>query len=179
MITLAEFIAINGFFTHVELLKPLPFLGDGQTQVMDRLLTLGYGDRLVYSKLITFTANEVAELIVKNYSHKWDGLVELSSVNVLASNSRTVTETVNNNEIRNNNRDDKNLVSAYNDVTMVVNDGLISNSNDDLTGTKTRTMNDETINIRNAYNNLSLHDKNNIMNVVLKDVADFITLSIY
>ena len=180
MMTLNEFILVDGVFEHIQTFKPdLPFLGDGQNEVMDRLLMLEYGDRLVYRKLIPYPANQICEMLVKQHGHKWDALIEIGELNKLADSTRTVTETTTNNEIRNNTRDDKNLISAYNDDTLIVNDGLLSTGVDDLKGDGTRTMTDETINLKNAYNNLSLSDKNNIMNVVLKDVASFITLSIY
>ena len=180
MMTLNDFILIDGIFNHIHTLKPdLPFLGDGQNEVMDRLLILNYGDRLVYRKLITYPANQICEMLVKQHSHKWVALLELESLNKLADRSRTITETTTNNETRNNTRDDKNLISAYNDDSLIINDGSLSVGSDDLTGTETRTMTDSTIDLKNVYNNLSLSDKNNIMNIVLKDVASFITVSIY
>ena len=180
MMTLNEFILIDGVFNHIHTLKPdLPFLGGGQNELMDRLLVLNYGDQLIYRKLIPFTAKQICEMVVKQHSHKWVALLELEKLNKLANKTRTITETTTNNETRNNTRDDKNLISAYNDDTLITNDGLLSIGSDDLTGTEKRTMTDETIDLKNAYNNLSLSDKNNIMNIVLKDVASFITLSIY
>ena len=180
MMTLNEFILVDGVFDHIHSVKPdLPFLGDGQNEVMDRLLMLNYGDRLVYRKLIPYPVSQICEMLVKQHGHKWDALIEIDALNKLAGRTRTVTETTTNNETRNNTRDDKNLVSAYNDETLITNDGSLSVGSDDLTGTETRTMTDETIDLKNAYNNLSLSDKNNIMNIVIKDVASFITLSIY
>lgn len=180
MMTLNEFVLIDGVFDHIRSVKPdLPFLGDGQNEVMDRLLILEYGDRLVYRKLIPFPASQICEMLVKKHGHNWDALIEIDALNKLANSTRTITETTTNNETRNNTRDDKNLISAYNDETLIVNDGALVTGSDDLEGEETRTMTDETIDLKNAYNNLSLSDKNNIMNVVLKDVASFITLSIY
>ena len=180
MMTLNEFILVDGVFQHIHNYKSsFPFLGDGQNEVMDRLLMLNYGDRLVYRKLIPYPASQICEMIVKQHGHKWDALVEIDALNKLATKMRTITETTTNNETRNNTRDDKNLISAYNDDALIINDGSLSTNADDVTGTETRTMTDETTDLKTAYNNLSLSDKNNIMNIVLKDVASFITLSIY
>ena len=180
MMTLEEFIAIDGIFNHIYTLKPdLPFIGGEQNEIMDRLLMMNYGDRLVYRKLIPYPANQICEMLVKQHSHKWYALLELETLNKLANKMQTITETTTNNETRNNTRDDKNLISAYNDETLITNDGSLSVGSDDLTGNETRTMTDETIDLKSAYNNLSLSDKNNIISVVLKDVASFITTSIY
>lgn len=180
MMTLNEFILVDGIFDHIHSVKPdLPFLGDYQNEVMDKLLILEYGDRLVYRKLISYSANQICEMLVKQHGHNWDALVEIDALNKLANRTRTITETTTTDETRNNTRDDKNLISAYNDDTLITNDGSLSTGVDDLEGTETRTMTDETIDLKSAYNNLSMSDKNNIMNIVLKDVASFITLSIY
>lgn len=179
MMTFNEFILIDGVFEHIHALKPdLPFLGDGQNEVMDRLLMLNYGDQLVYRKLIPFTANQICEMVVKQHSHKWEKLVSIDESN-LSSGKRILTETTTTNENRNNSRDNKNLISAYNDDSLIVNDGSLSTDSDDLTGSKIRTLTDENQSLKSAYYNLSLSDKNNIINIVLKDVASFITLSIY
>lgn len=179
MIKLNEFMTQGGLFTHIEQINPLPFLGDGQNEVMDRLLILNYGDRLIFTKLITVSLPEIAKMVTMLNADNWDNLILLDDVNKNASNVRKITETTNSTETRNNSRDDKNLISAYNDESLIVNDGSSIVGKDDSSGLVTRTLTDETVNLKNAYNNLSLVAKNNIMNVVLKDVADFITLSIY
>lgn len=180
MMTLKELILLDGVFDHIYTLKPdLPFLGGEQNEIMDTLLMMNYGDRSVYRKLIPYPASQICEMLVKQHSHKWVALLELETLNKLADKSRTITETTASNETRNNTRDDKNLISAYNDETLIINDGSLSVGSDDLTGTETRTMTDETINLKTAYNNLALSDKNDIIKIVLKDVASFITVSIY
>lgn len=179
MMTLNEFISIDGVFNHIHTLKPdLPFLGNGENEVMDNLLMLNYGDQLVYRKLTPFTAKQICTMVVKQHSHKWEKLVSIEGSN-LSSGKRILTETITTNENRNNSRDSKNLISAYNDDSLIINDGSLSTDSDDLTGSKIRTLTDENQSLNSAYYNLSLSDKNNIMNIVLKDVASFITLSIY
>jgi len=179
MVKLSEFMTGGSIFTSIENYQPLPFLGDGQNVVMDRLLTLQYGDRLLYTKIIGLSFPEIAQMIVMLHGDKWDNLILVDSVNKTASKTRTITETTTNVENRTNSKDDKNLLAAYNDNELIVNDGRLSNGVDDLNGTETRTMTDETIDLKTAYNNLSLSEKNNIMNTVLYDVASFITLIIY
>lgn len=179
MIKLSEFMVQGGLFEEIEKLTPLPFLGDGQNEVMDRLLIINYGDRSLFSKMNLFTLPEIAEMVVKVHGDKWRDIIQLNAFDKSGGSKRTLTETIDNTENRNNTRDDKNLISAYNDNELIINDGSLTTGNDDLTGTKTRTMTDETTSMRTLYNNLSLVEKNNIMNVVLSDTANFITLNIY
>jgi len=179
MIKLSEFTVQGGLFNAIENIRPLPFLGDGQNEVMDRLLILQYGDRSVYYKMIPLTLAQIAEMAVMLNGDNWNDIILLNGINKSAKSVRTITETTINDENRINTRDDKNVVSAFNADDLIVNDGMLSNGSDNLNGTETRTMTDELTDLTTAYKHLSLSAKNNIMNVVLKDIADFITLNIY
>ena len=180
MTTLNDFISVDGLFKHIYAHKQdLPFLSIAQSAAMDNLLVFNYGERLLYQKLTAFSIVQISEMIVDQYGSKWDTLVEIDGLDKLSTKARVVTETTTNNEKRINARDDKNLISAYNDDALIVNDGSTSTGSDDLTGTETRTLKDETIDLKTAYNNLSLSDKNSILNTVMKDVVGFLTLSSY
>lgn len=179
MIKLHEFMVQGGLFSLINGIKPMPFLDDGQAVVMDRMLILQYGDRSMFTKMVTVSLPEIAKMVTMLNGDKWDAVVLLDDTDQTAKSLRTITETTINNENRTNARDDKNVVSAFNDDELVVNDGTLSNGVDNLNGTVTRTLTDGTTDLKTAYNNLSLSQKNNIMNVVIKDVADLITLNIY
>lgn len=178
MIKLSELLQQGSIFNELETIKPMPFLSVEDNEVMDSLLNLKYGDRTVYSKLLTTSLPDIAKMLVKTHGDYWDGLLQIDD-DGLPSNRRTLTETITTNENRTNNRDDKNVVAAYNSDDLITNDGTLVVGADDLTGNKTRTLTDEKTSLNSAYYHLSLQQKNNIMNVVLLDVADFITLSIY
>jgi hypothetical protein len=179
MIKLSEFMVEGGLFSAIESINPLPFLGDGQNEVMDRLLIIQYGDRSIYSKVTPLTLPQIAEMVVMLNVDNWNDIILLGDINKSAKSVRTITETTINDENRINTRDDKNVVSAFNADDLIVNDGTLTNGTDNLNGTETRTMTDELTDLTTAYKHLSLSQKNNIMNVVLKDIADFITLNIY
>lgn len=180
MTTLNDFISVDGLFKHIYTHKQgLSLFTIEQSATMDSLLILKYGERLLYQKLTAFNIAQISEMIVNQYGSKWDTLIEIGKLDKLSTNVRVVTETTTNNEKRSNSRDDKNLISAYNDDALIVNDGSTSTGSDDLTGMETRTLKDETIDLKTAYNNLSLSDKNSILNTIMKDVVDFLTLSIY
>ena len=178
MIKLSEFLKQGSLFNELENVKPMPFLSVDDNAVLDSLLTLKYGERTVYSKLLTTPFPDIAKMLVTTHGDYWDGLLKID-IDELPSNRRTLTETITTNENRNNSRDDKNVVAAFNSDDLITNDGTLVVGVDDLTGNKTRTLTDENSSLNSAYYHLSLRQKNNIMNVVLLDVASFITLSIY
>lgn len=178
MIKLSEFLKQGSLFNELETIKPMPFLSVDDNAVLDSLLILKYGERTVYSKLLTTPFPDIAKMLVKTHGDYWDGLLKIDG-DELPSSRRTLTETITTNENRNNTRDDKNVVAAFNSDDLITNDGTLVVGVDDLTGNKTRTLTDENTSLNSAYYHLSLQQKNNIMNVVLMDVANFITLSIY
>lgn len=178
MIKLSEFLAQGSIFNELETVKPMPFLSVEDNAVLNSLLTLKYGDRTVYSKLLTTPFPVIVKMLVKTHGDYWDGLIKIDA-DKPSNSKRTLTETITTNENRTNNRDDKNVVAAFNSDALITNDGTLVVGADDLTGNKTRTLTDENASLNSAYYNLSLQQKNNIMNVVLLDVANFLTLSIY
>lgn len=178
MIKLSEFLKQGSLFNELETIKPMPFLSVDDNAVLDSLLTLKYGERTVYSKLLTTPFPDIAKMLVKTHGDYWDGLLQIDG-DELPSSRRTLTETITTNENRNNTRDDKNVVAAFNSDDLITNDGTLVVGADDLTGNKTRILTDENNSLNSAYYHLSLKQKNNIMNVVLLDVASFLTLSIY
>ena len=48
-----------------------------------------------------------------------------------------------------------------------------------MTGDTTRTLTEADISLGNAFNNLSLLEQGNIIQTVIKDVATYLTLSVY
>lgn len=176
---LGEFLYQGDLLNKVNDYKQLPFLFGNQSRVMEQLLIIRYGNRVMFDEMVLIPIADVAQMVVMLNGDKWDSIILLDSKDQTAKTERVITETTENVENRNNTRDNKNLISAYNDDVLIVNDGDLSNGTDELNGTQTRTLTDSTTDLKTAYNNLSLSDKNNIMNVVLKDIADLLTLNIY
>ena len=181
MIKLNDFVLVGSVFGSIKSKINMPIFDSMPTVVLDNLLVTKYGERTLFPKLAGQTLDDLTDMILFTYSSKWQKLVTLdaSGYDVAASKINTVTETVDNSENRVNVKDDINKVTAYNSLDLINNDGSESNSTDTMTGTTTRTVTDSTIDLTTAFNNLSLAEKNNIMNTVLYDVADFLTLSIY
>ncbi len=177
MTKLNEFMLQGSLFTEINNIVSIPFI----PSVMDNLLVVRYGDKTMFSKLLLTPLNEVAKMIVALHGESWDQLIELQAVNfeVGASQTHKITETIVDTETRTNTRDDLNKVSAANSDELINNDGMTSTSNDGLNGEKIRTVTDSIIDINTAYENLSLSSKNRIIDLILKDVSNFLSLSIY
>lgn len=181
MLKLKDYLLQGSLFGELHSMGSLGNINALDMPTMDLLLTTGFGQRTVFENLADKTINEVATMLSLLNKDKWlkAVLIESENENIGMVNTRKLTETTTENESRTNNRDDINKVSAFNSDEMINNDGLNSISNEGMDNTKTRTLTDGIYDIKNAYNNLSLMGKNNIMNMIIKDVSSFMTLSIY
>lgn len=180
-ITLADYMVQGSIWSGVQALEPFPFFDTFSPQQLDLFLEEGFGNRFMFSKTITKPISEVAAGIVANYKTKWDSLIELlaEDFNIQASTSKTMSEKVAKNEKRNLKNDNTNKVSAFNTEELINNDGSASTGSDQLIGDNTRTVTEATISLNDAFKNLSLLNKSNILTVVLKDVASYLTLDVY
>lgn len=181
MIRLSDFLQSGSIFSAINDIEPLPFITNDDGALMDRMLSLNYGDRIVYDKMIVLSMPQIAEMVLTVNREMWLSLigVDLTQFDLSTKQNRKVTETIVNSEVKTNTRDDLNKVSAFDTDELMVNDGMTTNATDNTNGDTVRTLTDSTGDLFTLYKNLSLSSKNNIINIVLKDVSDFITLSIY
>jgi len=157
------------------------FIEPEKVDTMNNLLMVNYGERVLYEKFELITVPEISDMIALVHSVHWQDLITLkaSEVNPVFSSSNTVTETVTETGNTINTNENVNKVSAMNDDELTVNDGSSSNLNENKQGERTRILTDNKTDFNNVYNNLSLSAKNNIINIVIKDIVDFLTLTIY
>ena len=151
------------------------------SEKLHNLFMVRYGDRNVNPSIINLTPFQIADLLTFEYGKKW----EISSTeiwtgfNLGARQVTKVTETITRKENRLTDKDDLNKVSGFDSEELITDNGLNSKTKDDLTGTETKTTTNEIIDMETAFNNLSLTMQNSIIEIVLNDVKNFITLSIY
>lgn len=157
------------------------FIEPEKVNTMNTLLMVNYGERVLYEKFELITVPEISYMIALVHSVHWQDLIALkaSEVNPIYNSSNTITETVTETGNTINTNENVNKVSAMNDDELTVNDGSSSNANENKQGERTRILTDNKTDFNNVYNNLSLSAKNNIINIVIKDIVDFLTLTIY
>lgn len=172
---------VGSVWGEIELIEPFPFIVDKGADNLDLLMFDLYGERELFKTVLNKPLADVAKMIVMINGEKWRRLVaiELEKFPIGGGVTRRLTETVTDNETRSSNKDNLNKVSAANDLELIVNDGSNSIENDVIDNTKTRTLTDGNYSVNTAYNDLLLMSKNNIINTTLKDVATYLTLSIY
>ena len=151
------------------------------SEKLHNLFMVRYGDRNVNPSIINLTPFQIADLLTFEYGKKWEILsTEIwTGFNLGARQVTKVTETITRKENRLTDKDDLNKVSGFDSEELITDNGLNSKTKDDLTGTETKTTTNEIIDMETAFNNLSLTMQNSIIEIVLNDVKNFITLSIY
>lgn len=179
--TLDDYMRQGSIWEGVRTLAPFPFFDTFTPQQLDMFMGESYGHRLMFSKMVTKTIDDTAQGIVANFKTKWDNLIELQAqtYDLQSGNTLRTTEKVGKSEKRNLKNDNTNKVSAFNTDELIINDGSSSTGSDQLIADNTRTLEQANISLNNAFNNLSLLDKSNILSTVLKDVASYLTLDVY
>lgn len=176
-----DFLQRGSLWTAIEAVHPFAFITERTPPRMDSLTSFQYGGRTLFDKVGTLTTEDVANLIVTQFKDKWELLsMTLATVSEhSAGRVEKVTEKIVNDETRTKDREDVNKVSAFDSDDLVVNDGTSSDDTEVLDGKRDRELVREITDPTTAFNSLSDLEKNSIINSVLKDVANFLTLSIY
>ena len=178
MVTVNDLNNVPQIFTELKKLNTNAMM---DSEKLHNLFMVRYGDRNVNPSIINLTPFQIADLLTFEYGEKWKILSNEIWVgfNLGAKQVNKKTETITKTENRETLKDDVSKVSAYDTDELIVNDGNTSNTTDGLTGNESRVTTDEIIDMETVYNNLVNSQKNSIIESVLNDVKDFITLSIY
>lgn len=179
--TLKGYLADANIFTSIKAIENFPFLVGGSSDELNMMLKINYGQKIMFSGMVDLSINDAAKYIVKTYSDSWNKLLTaLNSDFNVAADSVKVTSGKSN--ARGTNTDDNTTthkVAAFNS------DELLEDYSD--VGVRTGTSSNETVNdgkeinlsLKSLYDNLPLIERTNIINIVLKDVSNYLTLSVY
>ena len=178
LVTVNDLNNVSQIFTELKKLNANAML---DSEKLYNLFMVRYGDRNVNPSIINLTPYQIADLLTFEYGEKWEILsTEIwAGFNLGAKQVNKKTETITRTENRLTDKDDINTVSGFDSDELITDNGLNSKTKDDLTGTETKTTTNEIIDMETAFNNLSMQTQNSIIETVLNDVKNFITLSIY
>ena len=178
-ITLDKFLENESIFTRVQTLSPYPFFDTMQALEMDKHLSIKYGERIVYSKIISLDLDTIVKLIIGVNGDKWENLILANSLDILNGAERTVNENNSSNVINTGANTRTHKVSGFNDPTLIEDNADVESNTATVDNTGTRLLTEKTKSLQTAYNNLQLHTKLNIIESVAKDVSNYLTLDIY
>lgn len=182
MATLKEFIGTTNIYSEMSRLNNKPPWDDFFDEPsLHAMLLINHGNKEVYEGFNGVPIRTIANMIITKHMFNWQQMKKVvpTTLDISKGEGRKLTETITENVNRDNTSDSINKVAAYNSDTLITNDGNNLTGNETVVGSKTRTLTDSKSDLNLAYDHLLLLEKNNIMNVVIKDVSDFLTLTIY
>lgn len=178
-IILAEFLDNESIFKRIQSLNPYPFFDTYSPEQLDELLIYNFGERLVYYKIISLSLDSVANLIYTQFNDSWLNMINIQSFNIADGNIKTVTENTVNNSVSTGSNNNTHKVSAFNDVELIDDYSDVGNNTNTNDGKGEKIVTEKNKTLQGVYNNLLLTQKVNIMNTVIKNVANTLTLDIY
>ena len=181
LVNLKTWLAGGSIFTAIQTAKNFPFFSDNTPAELDQMLSLTYGQRMVTSAFNNFDINVAGKFIAKLYGEKWAALIEFN-VSPPDLGAKSVTKTTGSQNTvgtKNYVSNSENKVSAFNSDTLITDTGAHNEVDENTTQEITRDSSVSVIDWQTAFNNLSLSERNNIISVVLKDVATYLTVSVY
>lgn len=179
---LSEYMEINDLWGEISTAVPtLGFIGSIGAANLNVAQVYNFGEREVLPKAAAMQPRRLVGLIVNQFYATWERmeLVELTANANLAGAVDATTETTTNAETKANTKDDVNKVSAYNSDTLMTNDGSNSVGSEKLSGEKTRVVSRQNKSLETSFKNMDILKKNAIIQSVTRDVANFVTMSIY
>ena len=181
LVNLKTWLAGGSIFAAIRSAENFPFFSDNTPAELDLMLTLTYGKRLVTSAFNNVDINVAGKFIAKLYGEKWAALIAFNmSPPDLGAKSITKT-TGNQNTVgtKNDVSTSENKVSAFNSDALITDTGAHNELDENITQDITRDSSVSVIDWQAAFNNLPLSERTNIISVVLKDVASYLTVSVY
>lgn len=180
-LTLGQYMEGGSIWGSIQALSPYPFFDTYTPTQLDQQLDLLYGERVLFHKFSGKAITLAADLIFVNFNEKWLNLIKVNSevFNLAASVSNKKTETTTTTENTTKVSDSVNKVSAFNTDDLIVDGGSDNSETGDKDTTASKVTTDDKISLDSAYNNLTLADKISIIKSVNKDIAQFLSLSIY
>lgn len=172
-----EYLANDNIFTTIINETSLPI----NPELLNGILVIEHGEKTLFSKLEGVPVSNAGEYITALHGENWLRLIELNSIYDVVKNGDTneKTETVITTENRENTKNDKGLISAYDSDELVINEGGETIGDESLEGERITTVKESKVNLNSLYFNLSLSQKNAILQTVVKDVANFLAINIY
>ena len=191
---IAEILTVDGensFFTTFKNIAPSVYsslFGEVAPKVLDMSLLSNSGERYASPLLISYTLEEVVNMIVTEKSQSWEKVKTAMfadyDLTALNQQSTEITNTKSSNTAQNVNNNNKEKVYTFDDTT-TPSDTTENNMIGETTGNVTENGTTKTIvsgsksNIQYVIEREIRLRKLSFINMVVKDTMNYITLSIY
>ena len=178
-ITLDQFLENESIFTRIQSLSPYPFFDKMPPLDMDIHLSMFYGERVIYPKMVKYSLDDLARLINNVHKSKWENLIKVYELDISKGETITIDEQKQGSTINTGANTRTHNVSAFNTVDLIADNSDIDSSTNTVNNDDTRLLTESKNSLQATFNNLLLTQKLNIIEAVVKDTASYLTLDIY
>lgn len=179
-LTLRAFLKEKGnLITAINKVEAFPFLeGEVATQ---SILVINYGSRTLFSAFKDEDLDTIASHLVSIYGERWKSLVKsLANIDDLAASRITKSnETEVSTDTSKDDSETQHKVSGFNSDELITDTADSINSNGSKNGTNDVEGLVTVYDYRTLLNNLTDSQINGILSYVAKDIASYLTISIY
>ena len=169
-----DIITALGNISNMEIFK-----GESSTMFRNNLIDL-FGNRTMFNGYLNRNAESLALRLLSNFGEKWQYINGVNMAQVIGDDdARIITETTNVDDMVTTETEVTEDSIAFNTTIPTQLSGESKTNSDTVKRLKNRQLKDSKKDAEKTFKNLSLFEKYNIMNSVSKDIADFLTLSIY
>jgi len=179
MILLKEFLEGENLFTEIDNVEYFEFLQGGNALILDEVIRIEYGDKIMFHPYNHLSILALANILISVFGDKWRKYLTMELLSANVSNKVVTSETINTSDDKVNTSNLVNKVSGFNASTMVDNDSTNNEVVEANTGVTTKSNTVENIAPLNDFNSLDSMLKNSILDKVMKDVVNRITIQIY
>lgn len=179
-LTLKGYLSDKRLFDAIQAVKVFPFLEGNLSVVMESSFKLLYGQRVMFSAIEDLTIEEVAQQLVMLHGERWLQMTTAASELNIAGDytvrKKGSKETGKNKTVSGKN---EHQTVAYNEVDLSTESADVNTSTETDDGTETSLGDEEKISYSSYFKNLQNSDQLDIMNIVLRDCAKLLTITIY
>ena len=179
--TLRSYLADTNIFDSIKAIESFPFLEGDSSDDLNMMLKINYGQKIMFSGVSNLSVADAAKYIVKNYSDSWNKLLTAldSDFNIAANAIKVTSGKGNSNGTKTDDRNSKHNVAAFNSDELLPDSGDTENNVETSSNETINTGKEENLSLKSLFDNLPLIERTNIINIVLKDVSNYLTISVY
>lgn len=178
---LSELLTTGSFFGEVQTINNFEFFNIVSAVDLDSMLNLNYGKRDVFSSYSDVELSVLANFVVIHFTKKWDAVYTAHNLDIDltadAINKTDVVETIDKSITGTTNNVNK--VTTFNSATLIDDGSTVGDSAGDENTTTTNTETKSKSSLDSLASNLKNIDKSNIIDSILTDVSNYITVDIY
>ena len=181
MVNLKTWLTGGSIFTAIQSNMEFPFFSYAPPAELDQMLSLTYGNRMVASAFNNLDVNTAGKFITNLYGEKWYALIQfnIAPPDIGAKSTTRTTGKQNTIGTKNGVSNTENKVSAFNSDVLITDTGANNALDENTTQNIAQDSSISVIDWQTVFSNLSIAERTNIISVVLKDVASYLTVSVY